>query len=396
MRGAPKQRVRGPSDGSAAKSPQRATYRPQNRSKPPNPDRTTFRPKNLGSPPAGAVSVRVNEAGNAVGTTSTYSAARVTQIGPNSQLVTHREFITNVSLVRASGVANNFSVLTLGTYKTAIQPGLASMFAYLSQLATLYDRYRFRKLVFIYEPCIPTTKAGLVAMAALRDAADANVTSLGEATNLPGAVQVNIWRPAQFVFACDNIVRYVRTGALAANLDIKTYDAGVFQFMLANQPAESFTGVETYGTLSAEYEVELIAPHFSRALLAKATSLRYSSTGASRASPFGTLNAGTFEGSLQANIGTTTFALPAGSYLVTIKAQGTTMTNTGPTLTASGAATVGAAVFATQYIWSTTNSAYMFLCTFANFNGDAITVDYTAACATLTATEVYVSAFSLT
>jgi len=162
-----------------------------------------------------------------------------------------REFVQDIT-----GVVN-FTAISF-----PVQPGIPTLFAWLSNQAIFYQEYRFRKLIFSYETEIGSTATGKVMFAFQEDPSDP----------LPGGKQEmleNQWKasgapwepfsleiPSRALNALGN-KRFIRSGALASNLDVKTYDVG--QLIVAVQG----TSTALQGELYVDYEIEFHTPILS-------------------------------------------------------------------------------------------------------------------------------------
>jgi len=172
--------------------------------------------------------------------------------------VRHREYVQDITGAGAT---------TYGVQQLAINPGLTTLFPWLSQLANLFESYLFNKLSFQYRTETATSSTGKVILTADWDAADpapgSKQAQLQERSKADGAV----WQ--SFDLICDKqdlekfgIQRYVRQGTLAANLDVKTYDVGIL-----NVGTYGASSSAASGELYVEYDVELITPQTSPAPL---------------------------------------------------------------------------------------------------------------------------------
>jgi hypothetical protein len=172
-------------------------------------------------------------------------------------VVIHREFIQDVTAADSNFRNTTFSV----------NPGLATTFPWLSAIAGRYESYLFRRLHFIYEPICPTTTPGAVMMAVDYDASDTAPTSKVVLMAYRGAVRSAPWNITRFDASRGDlrkfgVQRYVRTAAVPANTDVKTYDVGNLQLATQNTPATP----TTLGELYVEYEVEFFTPQIPTAL----------------------------------------------------------------------------------------------------------------------------------
>lgn len=159
-------------------------------------------------------------------------------------IVSHREFIADVI-----GSVDFNNVL----YQ--INPGLAQVFPWLSNMARNFDKYRFKRLAFQYAPSSAAVNPGVVMMAMDLDAADTKAETKKELMNFQNASNENVWKHSTTEMPEQQPLLYVRSGAPPANTDIKTYDAGSIQIATSNCVADS-----NVGQLFVDYVVELHVP----------------------------------------------------------------------------------------------------------------------------------------
>jgi len=166
--------------------------------------------------------------------------------------IRHREYITDVT-----------SSVAFACTQYNINPGLALLFPWLSQLANLFESYLVNGLRFQFRTESPTSQAGKIMLMADWDALDAaplsKVAMMQERTKADGPVWVDL------DMNCDladlrkfGVQRYVRGGAAPANTDLKTYDVGTL-----NVATQGVTNTPTIGELWVEYDIELITPNTS-------------------------------------------------------------------------------------------------------------------------------------
>lgn len=157
--------------------------------------------------------------------------------------VSHRSFlmpISNSSVFAVVGVSCN--------------PGLASSFPWVSKLARRYEEYRITKLRYEFRSVTASSKPGVVMMSFDYDAADeAPSTKAEQSQTIPNS-ETNVWMNNDLVVRTDNSWRFIRAGGLAANLDVKTYDAGTM--WLSTAYGDGVVGGELY----VEYTVEFRRP----------------------------------------------------------------------------------------------------------------------------------------
>jgi len=225
--------------------------------------------------------------------------------------VSHSEYIADVS----GSVA--FSVTGY-----PVNPGLSSTFPWLSQLAVNYESYRFNRLRFSLRTISATSARGSLLLAMDYDAADSAPVNYQTMTNYNHCIDTQAWN-AEAVLNCDRAdmnklsQRYVRTGTLASNLDIKTYDVGNF-FIAALDMADS-VGV---GRLWVEYDVELITPQSIFALPSKTSAKIVSGGTVSKTAVFGSVPVITGGLNITCVTNTITFN-QTGEFLVSLSVIGT-------------------------------------------------------------------------
>jgi coat protein with S domain len=171
--------------------------------------------------------------------------------------VTHREFIKDVSAASAG-----FNLST-----SAINPGLASSFPWLSQIASRFESYIFDRLDFIYQPICNTTTPGSVMMAVDFDALDLPPADKVVFMANQNAVRCSPWDNVRYSSKPKNlhkfgIQRYVRTTAQPDKSDVKTYDVGNFLVGSTNTPAAP----TTLGELYVEYTVRFFTPQIQTSI----------------------------------------------------------------------------------------------------------------------------------
>jgi len=213
----------------------------------------------------------------------------------------------------------------------SLNPGLFPTFQWLSSIAARYEKYRFNKLEFHFDPECATTTAGCVTMCVDYDAADPAPGSKQAASGYDSYVKTAPWAPAKLVLPQKSLrpLNFTRAGSLPANLDVKTYDIGTL--WLAN----NVTGAGQVGDIYVVYEVEFEIPQTS-ALSTPFSQKIVVLNGISASTPWGT--SWTDVGSLNVSVNGTgdslVFAIP-GTYIVTVLMQSTVTaySNTGSTAT---------------------------------------------------------------
>jgi hypothetical protein len=268
------------------------------------------------------------------------SQPRFVAAGSNGDVrVVHREYFSDL-LGSVAFASNAFN----------INPGLSNMFPWLSQVAGRFEAYHFNRLSFSFETESATSATGTVLLVVDPDAADAAPTSKSDALAYRIKNRGAPWEPFDLptpplADAGGMSRKYVRQGALAANLDIKMYDAGQLFACTTGQ-----SGVAAVGELYVDYDVSLYTP---QVVAGSASALRITGSGSLIASTlFGT--AATVTGSLPATVSadgkTLTFTTQC-ELLVAFSVGGTvisgsisnsgTATQTDLGMTYNGAATAG-------------------------------------------------------
>jgi len=344
------------------------------------------RPRNSGKTPSsvpkplngkGVMPARTAPAAQARGQRS--SRPSVYQRTSNGARIVHRELIGTITGSTAFTVANTF----------AINPGLATAFPWLSTQAVGWEEYKFNKLRFCYYTRTTTAVPGSIMLVPDYDASDAAPANEFAAASYAECVEEVPWT---LEFSTDLDPRallepgnrkYVRTGNLAANLDIKTYDGGNLFVCTVDGSAVN------WGKLWVEYDVEFFKPQTVVGGAAAVQSGSITTTSASRASPFtGTqtqLGGLAFSGATA----TLTFNV-AGQYFLEYNITGTVMTNTSPTITgaatinnllgvqlANTAATIGLGIYTVNVLTP----------------GQTMVFDFTASATTITASVVRVAPY---
>jgi hypothetical protein len=151
-----------------------------------------------------------------------------------------------------------------GVIPFSVNPGLNTTFPWLSAVAGNFESYKFKNLTFEYKPICPTTTAGKIILAMDYDAADAAPSSKLVMSSYESSVNCSVWDQIAHDSTKLNlnkfgVQRFVRTGTVPANTDVKTYDIGKFYVGTSNTPATP----TTLGELYVHYDVELYTPQFA-------------------------------------------------------------------------------------------------------------------------------------
>lgn len=231
--------------------------------------------------------------------------------------IKHRELLSSVIGSANFTVANSFSM----------NPGLASSFPWLSIMAQGWEEYRFKSLRYCYMTRTGSTTPGSVMMAPDYDAADAPPATEQIASSYSQVVEDAPWKDICCVIKTANLQgtgkrHFVRSGPLADNLDVKTYDVGTLHLCTVDGT------VIPWGKLWVEYDIDFYIPALPSLGASSLQGGSFSSGGTvSLANPFG--NAPDADpqnsGVLMDNGSLFTFQ-SAGDYLMSFQAQGVGLT----------------------------------------------------------------------
>jgi hypothetical protein len=243
---------------------------------------------------------------------SLFSNATGTQVpvmhsSNESVVFRHREYIGEVS---------SSTVFSLTPY--AINPGLASSFPYLSTIASCFQEYKFRGLIYEFKSTGATalvsgtnTAMGTVSMVAQYRADAPTPTNKLEMLNEMWAADAKTSDSFILPIECSPKenpmkIQYVRTGSGFTG-DIKLYDLAKLSIATVGSQ-----GANVVGELWASYEIELYKPLLSPSggLLA-ADHWQRSSTG-SASQPFGLIATANVTNQLGTVVTGTTITFPIG------------------------------------------------------------------------------------
>ena len=208
-----------------------------------------------------------------------------------------------------------------------INPGQRRVFAWLSDLADLFDTYEFKKLKFHYNPSVGTDQDGKLLMTFDPDVLDSSPETKQEM--LEARIQSD---SPPYAFATLNVPRdvlsqerYCRRGSVPANGDPHEYDVGTFYWATPGVDAV------TAGELFVEYEVVFRTPNGGKPLMNMSVS-----TNPTLAAPTGTEIVASSDSNLDLNwtSGTTFQIMQPGVYTLFVKQVGTAFAGT-PTVTAT-------------------------------------------------------------
>jgi len=173
-------------------------------------------------------------------------SARVIRSGNQSCRIVHREQIDTVAGHTGFYIDSSWN----------INPGLSDSFPWLSIQASGWEKYRFNSLKLCYYPRCSTLTVGSIMMAPDYDSADSPPSSEQIAASFLGAVEDAPWKTTTLNFNSSQLSRdrFIRSGALAPNLDIRNTDVAN-AYVIVSDGATDGAG---WGKLWIEYDVTLI------------------------------------------------------------------------------------------------------------------------------------------
>lgn len=205
---------------------------------------------------------------------------RDVQSGNGNRTVVFEEYVQDII---TSGTTLAFSAASF-----PLQPGVSTLFAWLADQAINYQEYRFRKISFRFETDQSTGIAGKVMYAFSPDAGDPIPVNKQEMLEYGVKGKCAVWQEFEMPVPLNEalgVKRFIRSGNLAANLDIKTYDLGLL--FVATQGVVATSA--NVGELYVKYEVELLTPVVQSLQAAQARSVRIAGGGTiSTTAQFGT------------------------------------------------------------------------------------------------------------
>lgn len=266
---------------------------------------------------------RVQAAAAAYSRGQGFTEPRIQNMGRDGVRIQHRELVGSLTGSTAFVIARAL----------ALNPGLASTFPWLSTQAKGWEQYRFNSLRLEYFSRTGSGTPGSVMLAPDYDAADAAPTTEQQMSAYRDVEEEAPWVPE---FCCDCNVsamhpdgrrKFVRTGALGPNLDVKTYDVG-------NMFVATVDGTAVgWGKMWLSYDVSLFVPQLPDVVADAATGSidAIATPGQAAATPFGNQSlSGSGAIALQSNgaLAVTVDGLVIGQeYQVDVLVKGTVITN---------------------------------------------------------------------
>jgi len=138
------------------------------------------------------------------------------------------------------------------TAGSAINPGIPGAFPWLSQHAKLYEKYRFKKLVYRFKTVSPTTASGQILLGWEMDIADNLPDSSAAFAQLAKYADGPVWQKLSLSIPCDQEWRYcAETENLNAGHDKRLAHLGRFNVAVTDCDTASAKGY-----IEVEYVVE--------------------------------------------------------------------------------------------------------------------------------------------
>jgi hypothetical protein len=198
-----------------------------------------------------------------------------------------RNTIDSCRMVHRELIASITGSTAFTTTQFAINPGLVGTFPWLSIEAQGWEKYKFNSLRFCTYTRTGTSTPGSQSLIVDYDAADSAPASEEIASTYYGTIEDAPWKDScmELDKARLSPERFLRSGTLASNLDIKTYDVGNFYLGTSDGTAVSWS------KLWVEYDVTLINPQLpSSGLVLNTSGTLNSSVAQSSTALFGTTN----------------------------------------------------------------------------------------------------------
>ncbi len=259
-----------------------------------------------------------------------YSSGKTTRVpkinrSADRVRIVHSELVASISGSVAFTQAQGF----------ALNPGLVASFPWLASQAQGWERYRFHKLRYCYYTRTGSNVPGSVMIVPDYDAADSAPVSEQIASAYKDVAEDAPWKNICCELRESSLnsmgpTKFIRTGALGANQDVKTYDSGnVFVFSMDG------TAVP-WGKLWVEYDVELITPQLNATGASIMATQAIKSSNPTTANILGTQNLVAGSSSLATVAGQVVTFTQAGSFLLTLMSQATTTTQVGVAVAGAG------------------------------------------------------------
>lgn len=131
----------------------------------------------------------------------------------------------------------------------------------LAQFATLYEKYRFTKFKFRFNPSVPTSQKGAVILAYDRDISDptppANANGVRQFLAMEGAQTAPVWMPSEILCKLEAPEQGLFMNPVIGGDDRVSYQGQIYVACL--EPTALAAGT-ALGDLVVEYECEMFVP----------------------------------------------------------------------------------------------------------------------------------------
>ena len=185
---------------------------------------------------------------------------RSVNTGSGSTIIKHREYL---------GAVVGTTTILVKSYN--VNPGLATTFPWLANIANNYEKYKVRKLSAQYVTSSGSTTGGRVGLAFGYNPSEANPESKQQFFSIIPNREEAPWEDIHLSIQPTNETKYIRIGGVS-NGTVNTYDMGKLLVMTSNNASGAVVG-----EIFVEYEIELIRPHFGSILSMEGTFLNPSS-----------------------------------------------------------------------------------------------------------------------
>lgn len=195
---------------------------------------------------------------------------QMTRMGP--RVIGNKFSEKGTTFIHRENFGQVVATTSYGVTQYSINPGLANLFPWLSQETVGFESYVVESMSFEFVPFISSAADGTLVLCVDYDAADSAPSNRQQALNLAEAVSGQVW--SSNVLHCGKrnthkmvTERYLRSGALASNLDVKTYDVG--KLYVITEGAESG---KLIGDLYVDYKIRLRTSQFNTGSMASVNS----------------------------------------------------------------------------------------------------------------------------
>ncbi len=241
-------------------------------------------PANKRSPKQGGRQYSIETAPVSIGNRTFMTSPKVRRSADGHEIHTHSEYIADIT-----GNTAPYAIAR----QVSLNPGLATSFPWLNQIASRFESYKFRKLNFRFMTERPTTESGYVALVPDYDPTDPAPESKTSAFQYQSAAKCAPWENLVQVNLPSNLLKrkeyFVRQGSLTSAENLALYDTGNLWVLVGGN-----TGSVNLGELWCDYEVELITPQLDSNYGSSDSAKIVGATAQTAALPFGTAPASTF------------------------------------------------------------------------------------------------------